>query len=95
MTTKTMNKKILIGESPGCRDLSALTIIILLVWVCLFLSGCGEEAAQKAPVARPVKMLTIGSMGAGGDGPKPGSELGRGVRASYKETADVDLETLQ
>lgn len=85
MTTQTMNKTTLIRESSGCRDLSARTAIFSLVWVCLFLSGCGEQEIEKAAVARPVKMLTIGDMGAGGTREYPGE-------VSAAQNADMAFE---
>ncbi len=31
----------------------------------MFMSGCGEQATESAPIVRPVKILEIGALGAG------------------------------
>lgn len=85
MAVMTMNKTILAADLSDWRYLSARTVIFLLVWVCLFLSGCGEKETEKASVARPVKMLTIGSMTAGGTREYPGE-------VSAAQNADMAFE---
>jgi RND family efflux transporter MFP subunit len=51
----------------------------------MFMSGCGEQATESAPIVRPVKILEIGALGAGSVREYPGA-----IRAA--DSADVSFE---
>ena len=61
-------------KSEICWSNSALRACTSAVFVCLLLIalGCGEEPPLEEPVARPVKMLTVGGGGSGGTQEYPG-----------------------
>ena len=51
----------------------------------MFISGCGEQATESAPIVRPVKILEIGALAAGSIRKYPGF-----IRAA--DSADVSFE---
>lgn len=79
---KTQTEK---SETCGLR--SVLRACTSAVSVCLLLiaSGCGEEPPVEEPVARPVKMLTIGGGGSGGTQEYPG-------KISPAQSAELSFE---
>ncbi len=59
--------------------------LLIIPWLGLSLTGCGEEPVQEAPVVRPVKIVTIGDPGAAVTRELPGT-----IRAA--QHADMAFE---